>query len=442
MRIRSTGSSSPARARRGPVTCLLLALTLYLPQEAPAADPFYEEQLRRGQRAYEIGKFDEAARALRIAGFGLLDEPQVLVESLLYLGLAQGAMNEREQWDATFERIVEIEDRFSAYTDLERPVLKDAFEDLVRSWVDAGRLALSPGFESLAPVSGDLAPDPQRARDVLRERLRERPGDVETMLDLASLERQQGRDKRALNLLDQIAEIEPTNAAAQCARLEISHDRRQCEPALSAYPYCEKGAVETSVAAFLLDCLAASGRWNEASALVELLPEDQSSDPALESVIEEVRRNLLESNPPQPFESVTRSAADLTDTRTTTVLSENDAETAARIRKALDEADASGDLEEPIRLAVDLSDRYPAFREVQFLAGEALYRGGRWEGAVEHFRRGGEPTTEQPLLLFYFAVSLFESGETEDAAKALREALPLLERTPFVDSYVATILGE
>jgi hypothetical protein len=40
------------------------------------------------------------------------------------------------------------------------------------------------------------------------------------------------------------------------------------------------------------------------------------------------------------------------------------------------------------------------------------------------------------------AVALHESGDTAGAAAALKRALPNLRRTPYVDSYAKTILGQ
>jgi tetratricopeptide (TPR) repeat protein len=442
MRMRPTDSTSPPRERTATALGLLLGLALSIPQQARSADPFYEEQLRRGRRAYEIGKFEEATKSLRIAGFGLLEEPLALTESLLYLGLAQAAMNERAEWGETFERIVEIEDQFSSYSNLDRPEIKRAFEELVRRWVDPQTLELSPGFEKLAPAHSAPELDAQSAREALRERLRDVPGDVDTMLELARLERQLGRERKAIQLLDRIADLEPTNTGAQCTRLEISFELQRCNRALAAYPYCAEEATEMPVVAFLLDCLAGSGRWSEASALLAMLPEDRRSDPDLGAFDVEIRSRLLEEESRKPSENGDAEGTPIAEASKAGGLAGRDAETAAEIRRLLAEAAVSPDLEEPIRLALDLADRYPASREAHFLAAEALYRAGRWTDAVEQFRLGGEPTSEQPLLLFYFGVSLFESDETDEAATAVREAIPLLEQTPFVDSYVERILGQ
>ena len=113
-----------------------------------------------------------------------------------------------------------------------------------------------------------------------------------------------------------------------------------------------------------------------------------------------------------------------------------------RARELMAAARTRAELEEPFRLAREVADAYPAFRTAQYLAAEIAYRGARWQDAVTYFRRGGDPADGNPMLLFYMAVSLYESGEREAAADALRRALPRIEQTPFVRSSRDRILGD
>ena len=78
---------------------------------------------------------------------------------------------------------------------------------------------------------------------------------------------------------------------------------------------------------------------------------------------------------------------------------------------------------------------------MQHTAAEIAYRASRWADAVRHFRRGGDPGEGQPLLLFYFAVSLWESGSQQEAAAVMRRCDGKLRPTPFVQAYRDRILG-
>ena len=112
-----------------------------------------------------------------------------------------------------------------------------------------------------------------------------------------------------------------------------------------------------------------------------------------------------------------------------------------RARKLLAETGTARELREAFQLAREVADAHPKSREAQQLAGEAAYRISRWSEAADYLARAGGPGDDQPELLFYMAVSLFESGNAQGAAAPLRRALPNLQRTPYVDAYAKKILG-
>ena len=111
-------------------------------------------------------------------------------------------------------------------------------------------------------------------------------------------------------------------------------------------------------------------------------------------------------------------------------------------RKLLGETGKVRELREAFQLAREVADAHPEMRDVQQLAGEAAYRISRWSEAAEYLGRAGGPADEQPELLFYLAVALYESGAAQTAAGPLRRALPNLQRTPYVDGYAKKILGQ
>jgi tetratricopeptide (TPR) repeat protein len=112
-----------------------------------------------------------------------------------------------------------------------------------------------------------------------------------------------------------------------------------------------------------------------------------------------------------------------------------------RARKLLAETGTARELREAFQLSREVADAHPESREAQQLAGEAAYRISRWSDAADYLGRAGGPGDDQPELLFYLAVSLFESGNAQGAAAPLRRALPNLQRTPYVDAYAKKILG-
>jgi tetratricopeptide (TPR) repeat protein len=113
----------------------------------------------------------------------------------------------------------------------------------------------------------------------------------------------------------------------------------------------------------------------------------------------------------------------------------------SRVRKVLSGESKVKDLRQAFDLARGVADIHPESVEAQHLAAEAAYRVSRWADAARYFQRGGEPPADQPELLFYMAVALYESGEQTKAAEVLKRSLPNLQRTPYVDAYARKILG-
>lgn len=92
-------------------------------------------------------------------------------------------------------------------------------------------------------------------------------------------------------------------------------------------------------------------------------------------------------------------------------------------------------------IARGLAERHPGSAETQWLAAEMAYRNARWKDAVTYFERGGDPGDNQPLRLFYLAVTRYESGDRAGAASVLRRCLSGIAMTDYVKSYREKILG-
>ncbi|HEV7509706.1 MAG TPA: hypothetical protein VGS07_32840 [Thermoanaerobaculia bacterium] len=111
-------------------------------------------------------------------------------------------------------------------------------------------------------------------------------------------------------------------------------------------------------------------------------------------------------------------------------------------RQLLAQERPAKELKQAFQLAREVADAHPGVKEAQHLAAEAAYRISRWSDAAAYFHRGGDPGEDEPERLFYLAVALHELGDDTAAAAALKRALPNLRRTPYVDSYAKTILGQ
>ncbi|HEX7182444.1 MAG TPA: hypothetical protein VF756_11420 [Thermoanaerobaculia bacterium] len=319
---------------------LAAALAAASPLRA-ATDPFYTNLLRDGVHAYDRADYPAAERHLRLACFGMLEEPKELAACLVRLALAQDKAADPEGFRDTFRRLVELEERFQAYS------------------------------------QGSLAPE-------VRASLEQR---VAVLIPAATL---QGSPAVFRGLAARKAESQPAKPQGT----------RRVEP---------------------------SGPAPAASPPVK----PQGSGTAAQPIERPV------SQTPQP----PAAAAPATSASAIRPLSGEEREKLETARKLLGESGKAKDLKRAFQLAREVADAHAELIDAQHLAGEAAYRVSRWAEAASYLQRGGGPGDDQPERLFYLAVSLYESGDSQAAAAALRRSLPNLQKSPYVDSYAKKILG-
>ncbi|MGB4705332.1 MAG: hypothetical protein WBI18_09720 [Candidatus Saccharicenans sp.] len=68
-----------------------------LPDGSKKIDPFYLNLYEEGIEAFNRGNFEEAFECLKIAAFGLLDEPDLLGAAFVYLTLSAYNLKKTEQ---------------------------------------------------------------------------------------------------------------------------------------------------------------------------------------------------------------------------------------------------------------------------------------------------------------------------------------------------------
>lgn len=479
---RSTGKGSlGAFPKASLVLCLLVALTSLAPA-AMAADSFYVNRLRDGKAAYDRADYQEAVENLRLACFGFLDDLDLYAEGLVRLALAQEAAGDLEAFRTTFRRILEIEERFEAYSrNPPETGLKAAFEDRLLEHQPESLLASAPAFEGLAQRKAaqrlETLPAAQRLT-ALQELAERHPEETLWKLRLAGLHLERGAPAEALPLLDAVVAARPEDAEAHCLRGRALMDRppleQSCAGALPELAYCPGRTGDPDLALGVARCLQATGDLEGASAFLASLEGEARTDRGLRRLSKQVERDLKElrkeqedrlaadggtaplpedadsgtsgeSPPPErpaapkAAEAVTGAAPAPAPSGPRTPEQERKMEQA---RALLSQARRAADLEPAGELAEEVADARPDDQEAQYLAAEIAYRGSRWQEAARYFEQGGDPGPSRPNLLFFKAVSLYETGDLEGARAALRSCLPQLQRTSFVQRYAKEILGE
>jgi hypothetical protein len=114
------------------------------------ADDFYLTRLREGEQALQAKRTLEAVDQLKIACFGLLDQPQLLSEGLAELALAQAAAGRTADADATLARFVDVEQRFAVWPKVPLSAESRAsFEELLVRRVGSEKLLAVPSLAAL-----------------------------------------------------------------------------------------------------------------------------------------------------------------------------------------------------------------------------------------------------------------------------------------------------
>ncbi len=482
-----TAARRPALATAALLAAALLpALLAFAARPAAAADPIYLGLLRDGTAAYDRKDFVRAAHDLRLACFGLLDEPAPLGDCLVRLAVAQGAAGDADGFLATFGRLAEVEERFAVYGKLALPPeIKDAFEERAAAAVPPSTLAAVPTFAPWAARRAEArwsALPPRERRRELAARLAKEPRDPVANRLLAELDFAEGKTKDAVARAEQAAALAPRDANALCLRGLTRAWARRCKEAVPDLGPCPRSLRETRYATALLGCWVDLGEWREAQGVVDALPSDLKGDRQIAALVARVMLHPAEGAsaatapggaagaggseaegargahggngaagaatgaggaakaPGEPPAPARPAAAPALSPALSPSLSAADRASLDRSRSLL-KSSRTADLKQALDLARQVADAHPDLREAQLLAGEAAYRNSRWREAAELLRRGGDPPVDRPELYFYLAVSLYESGDAPGAATALRLSLPRLQKTPYVELYTRRILG-
>src|SRR6202035_4282663 len=262
---------------------------------AATVDPFYVGLLRDGIQAYEHHDYPTAARDLRLACFGLLDDPKPLTECFVRLAVAQGAAGDTPGFEETFRRISEVEERFGTYSRAELPPdLRAAFEQRVLATISASNLESMPAFVSLSsrkvePQVSARPPKPRR-RD-LEARLEKEPRNVTWHLLLVELDLEEGHPQPAIQHAEQAATLAPQNVRALCLRGLARARGGRCQEAVADLAGCSRAASEPVYAVALLGCRVSLKDWRRADDQIKALPVAIAQSRELAPLAREVRQH-------------------------------------------------------------------------------------------------------------------------------------------------------
>lgn len=423
---------------------------------ARAADPFYDELLTEGRLAFGRGDYQAAAKRYRIACFGLLEEPESLAECRVRLALAEARLGRRAEFEGAFRQILEIERRFGAYTAAPMPDdVRAAFEEQAARWIPVELLREVPAFapllrrRTLDRLAG--LPAPQRRAEIEQLAATE-PEEPRWPLELARMAVADRSWLTAQEWADRTLELAPGEDEARCLRGRAAAMAGRCAEALPDLAACAAPPDDARLIEDQLACHLALLDLDGGEAFIASLPPEHQQSRSVRKAtkgFEKARRDAARAaaavqaaatENAGPEEEPTGTAED--PAAATAGGGDGAVDEIRRLHAALLSANDYATLSALFDRAQELAEAAPDSVDAQRLAGEAAYRTSQWEQGVRFLRRSDLDDEAPPALLFYLAVSLFESGRREEAALVLEQAMPRLEASGLVDSYRRRILGD
>ncbi len=273
-------------------------VSVWNPDTGNAADPFYDRLLHDGLGAYDNGDYPLAAGSLRLACFGLLDEPMVLARGLTYLALAQAAIDDEPAFIRTFGRIIEIELRFQAFSQLELdPDLRRTYDAHLQRWIALDELSRAPVFRPVARAKFEAQVrelTPEERRSELERLVAAEPEDSSWRLLLAELELESDEFDAVLTATGEMLTRDPQLERALCLRARANAATGRCELALADLDSCYEFADRMVLTETKLRCLVHLRDWQGAAALLNEIPPGGRNEAPFRQLGHEIRKGLAD----------------------------------------------------------------------------------------------------------------------------------------------------
>ena len=288
MRARNGRAGGLAAAATATTAMLLGLLSAAAAFAQAAPDAFYLALLRDGKSEMLRGDAVAAKKSFRLASFGFLEHPVLLAEGLVRLGLAESALNDQEEFVATFSRLAEVEERFSAYGAAALSAEeRKSFEEKALDWVTPEVLRSLPSFAPLLARKTEvdfakLAPR-ERTRE-LEKRSAAEPANPRWRVLLAADDAGEERWAKALTRLEGVSDSAEKGTAG-CLRGQALARLKRCEEAVVPLAACSGVTADAALAEAQLTCLIALERADAARAFAAQIVRPAAEAPAVRKAI-------------------------------------------------------------------------------------------------------------------------------------------------------------
>lgn len=424
------------------------ALTLATAPVAP--EEFYQQRLRIGEDAYAGKQFAEAADSLRIATFGLLDQPPALTEGLVFLALAQQAAGRAADVDATLARFLDVERGFATFVKARiSPEARAEFEQLLIKRVPPEKLLALPALTHLVETAEQkLAKLPPKEREKsLEELMRKEPKNVAWPLWLAQDAAVRGEPKAVVRWSTAVLALDPQNMDALGLRGHALTLRKSCPEALAdlkALPAARLSA-NSELLADSFVCFTATKDWSSARAIAEKIADDQKARKDVAAALKKLASqpaatsDTASSDPPASAPGTAPSTQAVAPAPTPTP-KPSDVNLAQLTATARDLA-ANGRAGDALKMLLAALDQGAESRDLRKAVLEAACLSKSWSTAASQAVVIQPFKDDEAIPMFYAAVALFETGDVNGARSLMSRARPKVAKSPYVDYYAKRILG-
>lgn len=404
----ASGIGMRTHIRAAALIAMLFSVTL--PVWAATPNEFYTSLLRRGVAAYEAQRYDDAARSLRLAAFGFVDNVEQYQTAHVYLALTYERLGSEDRARDSARRVVaaqRIEARFlsvplpqnvrAGFDALSARVLTAPEIQLLRSTAPP-RTAPTTTTATRPPATTTTQPStpPQTATT--------QPSTAPQIATTQPPATTQPRNTTTTN---------PPPVTTQPATAQPSTTQPATIPPTTT-PSQSRGTNPTTTTP---PPATTQPRTTPAQPQPQPQTSSQTRPPA--------------AQPPQ---------TQATPPRTTPAAPKPSAGEVASRLIAADRALATSNLNEARQIYRELLT-VATERATLIRIAEGFYRARDFQGALSAFQQLGTLQRGEEPYRYYVAVSLYETGQYDRAKRELAAALPFIEVTPDVARYRTKIEG-
>lgn len=427
-----------------------------------AADDFYEQQLRIGKADAQTNQLARAADELRVAAFGLMQQPALLQEALARLAVVESAMGQTEELQKTIDRFILIEQRFAPYqtVQLEAPV-RAKFEELVVKQIPKPTLQSIPTLARLANYElQKIAELPTAQRIAAYEsRAQREPKNVQWPVALTREAAARDNAGDVIRWGTRTLELEPANRDVRPLLVHARASRRECREALAMMPSIDPQQ-NPDVYADQAYCYAQMDRFREAETALAKVPDKlrNRSDVKLAAQLvgranDAARRAstspaIASARPVMPSSTQMQTQPQSSQARPpATVPQASSASPTTPQPKPADALDVSRKLVRDGKFADAVRQLRPALqtdpdnRALKLALLEASVLARDWRTAASQVPVVTPLAPGEELYMFYASVALYETGRRDEAKLFMERARPRMVSSPMVDYYLRAVLG-